>query len=591
MKILVTSDNHLGFKETDPIRSEDSFDTFDEILSIATRIDACLVLQGGDLFHENRPSRNTYNKTVKILKKYCLGNEKPRFSTSIPINVNDSNMNVKLPIFSIHGNHDDPSGFNSISPLDILHSGGFVNYFGRVEDVDDIELRPILIEGESKIALYGMGHIKDRRVYKTFLTNKVRYVRPPGDDWISILMVHQNRTIREQEYLPEDLIDPLFDLVIYGHEHESIKIRHKNFDVIQCGSTVRTSLCEGEVGDKFAYVLDIQEKSISIDRIRLETVRPFMMSTVKILNGNAEQQIINKIEELMEKCREEYRKNMRTVSAMLPLLRLRIEIDSKLDFNKHRITEMIEPRIANPNDAIRITRKTQKEIAVEKHHSISKKNQIEDIYKDLLNEVDLKALVQNKVIESLNDFVIKDSKEAFTALIKDSIEEIIKSINMDDLMVESIDEAIKNARERIYKANNPAKDDIFSVSEGVAELNNKDSEIIDLNDRDVLIDDLIGSNRRTSDITPDKMTDDSYVMSDKQDILNTIPLPDRSAENNTSSINISKTDFSNGDFTFLEDRLENEENKTIVEKVKTEFESTAKKHKNEDSEEFLDIII
>lgn len=35
MKILITSDNHLGFKETDPIRKDDSFNTFEEILSIA----------------------------------------------------------------------------------------------------------------------------------------------------------------------------------------------------------------------------------------------------------------------------------------------------------------------------------------------------------------------------------------------------------------------------------------------------------------------------------------------------------------------------------------------------------------------------
>ena len=34
-KILITSDNHLGFEENDPIRKDDSFNTFEEILQLA----------------------------------------------------------------------------------------------------------------------------------------------------------------------------------------------------------------------------------------------------------------------------------------------------------------------------------------------------------------------------------------------------------------------------------------------------------------------------------------------------------------------------------------------------------------------------
>lgn len=47
-------------------------------------------------------------------------------------NFEDPNLNVGLPIFTIHGNHDDPTGADSLSAVDILSTAGLVNYFGKV---------------------------------------------------------------------------------------------------------------------------------------------------------------------------------------------------------------------------------------------------------------------------------------------------------------------------------------------------------------------------------------------------------------------------------------------------------------------------
>jgi len=41
LRILVTSDNHLGFGERDRVRRDDSFVTFEEILKIATERKVC----------------------------------------------------------------------------------------------------------------------------------------------------------------------------------------------------------------------------------------------------------------------------------------------------------------------------------------------------------------------------------------------------------------------------------------------------------------------------------------------------------------------------------------------------------------------
>ena len=59
MRIIVSTDNHVGYLERDPLRGSDSFLAFEEVLATARRTRADLVLLAGDLFHENKPSRYT----------------------------------------------------------------------------------------------------------------------------------------------------------------------------------------------------------------------------------------------------------------------------------------------------------------------------------------------------------------------------------------------------------------------------------------------------------------------------------------------------------------------------------------------------
>ena len=37
------------------------------------------ILLGGDLFHENKPSRKTRHTTIELLKKYCFGDRPCEF--------------------------------------------------------------------------------------------------------------------------------------------------------------------------------------------------------------------------------------------------------------------------------------------------------------------------------------------------------------------------------------------------------------------------------------------------------------------------------------------------------------------------------
>jgi len=118
MRILLSTDNHLGYNERDAVRGMDSFAAFEEVLHLARRFRCDMVLIGGDLFHENRPSRHTLFRAMEIIRKHCMGENPVRirilsdqsknFPTTGVVNYQDPNYSVDLPIFSIHGNHDDP---------------------------------------------------------------------------------------------------------------------------------------------------------------------------------------------------------------------------------------------------------------------------------------------------------------------------------------------------------------------------------------------------------------------------------------------------------------------------------------------------
>jgi double-strand break repair protein MRE11 len=219
-KLLITTDNHLGYMEKDGERGADSFVSFEESLEIACDEQVDFVLLGGDLFHENKPSRDCLSKCQKIFRAACFGDkpiefeiisdEKTNFGhTGFPrANFNDPNMNIAMPVFSIHGNHDDPTGQQNLSAMDILASAGLVNYFGKSNTTCDdiIQIMPVLLQkGATKLAIYGLGAIKDERLHSMFEKGLVQFVRPneDADEWFNIFVIHQNRSAHgKKNYIP-----------------------------------------------------------------------------------------------------------------------------------------------------------------------------------------------------------------------------------------------------------------------------------------------------------------------------------------------------------------------------------------------------
>ncbi|KAJ1407521.1 meiotic recombination 11-like protein A [Ochromonadaceae sp. CCMP2298] len=174
VRIMVSTDNHLGFMERDPVRCDDAMASFEEVLRTAREKQVDFVLLAGDTFHENKPTFRPMHAVQRLLMRYCRGaqpvytavlNEQTELfrANNGRVNFEDPNIAVSMPIYAIHGNHDDPSRVGclgeSLCAMDLLAVNNLLNYFGKADRVEDIEVSPILIQkGRTK------GAIRDERL-------------------------------------------------------------------------------------------------------------------------------------------------------------------------------------------------------------------------------------------------------------------------------------------------------------------------------------------------------------------------------------------------------------------------------------------
>jgi double-strand break repair protein MRE11 len=444
------------------------------------------MLLGGDLFHENRPSRLTLHRTLELLRHYCLGsrpcslellsdpavNFPSKFGT---VNYEDPNYNVALPVFAIHGNHDDPTGEGGLSSLDLLSTAGLLNYFGKTNSVDDINMVPVLLrKGETKLALYGLGAVRDERLHRTFLQRKVKLLRPPdADDWYNMLLLHQNRVAHgPTNYIPESFIDDFVDLVIWGHEHECQACEpdtcSRGFTVCQPGSSVATSLSEGETRKKHVVILEITGREMKMAPVPLKSVRPFLMRDVylkqvpdlqihdaKAISSHLSQQI----EEMILIAHSEWGTESNN-EFPLPLIRLRVDYSANLDadgfassfsiMNPQRFGQQFVGRIANPRDAVSFVRRrllnaVKKNPVKAEPASRSESTRVEDLVTHFLGCQKLDLFPQNEFSDTVRIAVEKDDREAISSFVKQSMERALSTVT-GSLERESLKDEFEKSR-------------------------------------------------------------------------------------------------------------------------------------------------
>ncbi|XP_062052874.1 double-strand break repair protein MRE11 isoform X2 [Lepus europaeus] len=505
-KILVATDIHLGFMEKDAVRGNDTFVTLDEILRLAQENEVDFILLGGDLFHENKPSRKTLHTCLELLRKYCMGDRPVQFEiisdqsvnfgfSKFPwVNYQDGNLNISIPVFSIHGNHDDPTGADALCALDILSCAGFINHFGRSMSVEKIDISPVLLQkGTTKIALYGLGAIPDERLYRMFVNKKVTMLRPKEDEnsWFNLFVVHQNRSKHgSTNFIPEQFLDDFIDLVIWGHEHECKIAPTKNeqqlFYVSQPGSTVVTSLSPGEAVKKHVGLLRVKGRKMNMQKIPLHTVRQFFMEDVVLANHpnifnpdnpKVTQAIqsfcFEKIEEMLENAERERLGNSRQPEK--PLIRLRVDYSGGFEpFNVHRFSQKFVDRVANPKDVIHFFRHREQKVKTEDINFgkfITKPSEgttlrVEDLVKQYFQtaekNVQLSLLTERGMGEAVQEFVDKEEKDAIEELVKYQLEKtqrFLKERHIDALE-DKIDEEVRRFRESRQKNTDEEDDEV-----------------------------------------------------------------------------------------------------------------------------------
>ena len=411
-----------------------------------------------------------------------------------------------MPVFSIHGNHDDPSGLGGYSVLDNLHAAGLINYFGKVSNLKDVELSPLLItKGKSRLGLYGMSSVKDERLHRLFRENKVKMYRPEEetDNWFNLLVLHQNRIKHGvTNYIPEHFIDGFFDLVLWGHEHDCRitpeKVAYgdeKTFHITQPGSSVATSLCEAETRQKKVGVLDIAPgRLFKLQELPLKTVRPMIFKTIWIedpengLQNQFTSSDVKKVHAAIEKYLVKYVNRIlerdlpplltgHPSQPTLPLVRVRVEyLDDSHQLTSARFGNHFYEKVANPNEILLFRRRVVKREAVEDGGfskdafnavmpiDLDDMISMEDLISQYFTEAgrgnledrkknEMKLLGVKGIGSAVNRFIEKEDKESIGCIVDRQFQKTVnKLMSMDDIEDEQVDEQLghlKQERERM----------------------------------------------------------------------------------------------------------------------------------------------
>uniref|UniRef100_A0AAY5F4V9 Mre11 DNA-binding domain-containing protein n=1 Tax=Electrophorus electricus TaxID=8005 RepID=A0AAY5F4V9_ELEEL len=446
-KILIATDIHLGYLEKDAVRGNDTFVTFDEIMKCAKQNEVDFVLLGGDLFHDNKPSRKAMHNCMEALRKYCMGDKPILFevlsdqavnfgNSKFPwVNYQDENLNISIPVFSVHGNHDDPTGADGLCALDLLSCAGMLNHFGRSLSVEKLEISPVLLQkGSTQIALYELSSPS------TMVKCKVVFLYPLSKHGAT-------------NYIPEQFLDDFLDLVVWGHEHECkiapVRNEQQLFYITQPGSSVVTSLSPGEAVKKHIGLLRVKGRKMNLQKIPLHTVRQFLIQDITLMDYpdifSPEQPNVThkvqafcqqKVEEMLEEAEKERLGNPQTPEK--PLIRLRVDYSGGFEsFNTMRFSQKFVDRVANPKDLLHFTRQREAkdgmrdegidfEALLSRPSSEVLQLRVEDLVKEYFQTAEknmqLSLLTEQGMGKAVQEFVDKEERDAIEELISYQLE-------------------------------------------------------------------------------------------------------------------------------------------------------------------------
>ena len=382
-----------------------------------------------------------------------------------------------------------------------------MNYFGKHvltgSGTGKIKIKPVLMrKGNTKLALYGLGYIRDARLHQMFsIKGNVEWARPedkPGfssKSWFNTMLIHQNRVHHSpKNAISERYLPSWLDLVVWGHEHECLvePTEYGDFMVSQPGSSVVTSLIEGEAKQKQVFILEVKADKNAPDDAPmwravpqpLETVRPFKYRQISLIDfarlakedgglgadftpesgetntglgakgkraqpSKHEAWITTALErmvrELIAEARAPYERRGES-EVPLPLIRLRVDYGGGFStINAQRFGQKFVGKVANPNDLLQFfksaARRRREDAGDAADAAVARETAVEDIIGNptMQDQARIEQLVAQNLTQGLQllsetdlsnalDDFVNRDKSALENLIKDRLRETMKFV-------------------------------------------------------------------------------------------------------------------------------------------------------------------
>lgn len=243
-------------------------------------------------------------------------------------------------------------------------------------------MKPILFHKKgTKIALYGLGHIKDVRLHYLLQNNKIKF-SPPEENphsYFHILVLHQNRYKGMKNWslkncIHAKMLPSFLNLIIWAHEHESLPDIEQSAEtpayIYQPGSSVATSLIEAECKEKHAGLFTFRKNEFYFEPVWLKlSARSLIFKQIELSSllkkkqGSSGDDLQEEVEKFLEgeiegilgdfakKSQESIEKNEKNEKKekkeKVPLVRLKIEYSGFDIIRIQRLEAKFKGRVAN----------------------------------------------------------------------------------------------------------------------------------------------------------------------------------------------------------------------------------------------------
>lgn len=264
-----------------------------------------------------------------------------------------------------------------------------------------------------------------------------------------------------------------------------------NFSVIQPGSSIATSLSEGEAVPKHCGILSITNREFSLEKIRLTTVRPFVMREIVLAEEKELKNVWKKtnnrttvtahltmiVHELIDEAIKDWMEaqddpDVKPEDAPLPLIRLRVEYsapEGQFEVeNPQRFSNRFVGKVANVNDVIQFYRKksairrgksgqalpiSESAAVLEAYGGSIENIRVENLVKEFLDKATLEILPSNGLGDAVGQFVEKDDRHAVETFVDESLKAYLKKMReYDEVNEENIGDLISAHKSYLEEA-------------------------------------------------------------------------------------------------------------------------------------------